>query len=307
VSDRAALISGEGPDAERFETAVRLAGKARFDDIYNQDDPRAYFRALRKLEYQTPAHGQPIFAALISELQERRQREQLVILDLCCSYGVNAALLNYDLTMPELYERYCSPEVASFSTSELLSADRTFYAGHRHPVAHKVIGVDIASRAVTYALRVGLLDGGSSDNLETTDPSAAFVSEIRDVDLITVTGGFSYIGERTLRRVLSAISGPRPGPWMAGFCIRWMDNQCVVAAAADHGLVSETWTARSFPQRRFADQGERRNALRQLRRLGIDPTAREAEGYLHVELLVARPSVDRRGRPLEAVLGYSLN
>jgi hypothetical protein len=302
VTERSSLA----PDKTRVEpldTAVRLPGKARFDHIYNEPDPRAYFRGLRPLEYQTPAHGQPIFAALVARLQEVRKRKELAVLDLCCSYGVNAALLNHDLTLASLYERYCSQEVDALSTAEMVAADSEFYERRRRPSPHRVAGLDIASSAVSYALRVGLLEAGSSENLEKADPSGDFAAEIADVDLITVTGGFSYIGERTLGRVLSAIEGPPP--WLAAFYVRWMDWTPVAAVAADHGLATETLASRTFVQRRFADEEEARRAMVGVRRAGLDPTGKEADGYLHVEFLLARPFGDRKEGSLEELLGLT--
>ncbi len=149
-----------------------------------------------------------------------------------------------------------------------------------------------------------MLHAGSGENLEQVDPSDRFLSEIRDVDLITVTGGFSYIGERTLGRVLSAIRGPRP--WVAAFSIRWMYYEPIASLAAHYGLETERLTGRTFPQRRFADAREQCGAMLELQRLGIDPTGKEADGYLHVEFLLARPPSDRRGS-VEDLLRHQLN
>ena len=40
--------------------------KANLDRIYNQPDPRAYFRELNKLGYAIPGAAKPIFQKLIS-------------------------------------------------------------------------------------------------------------------------------------------------------------------------------------------------------------------------------------------------
>ena len=77
--------------------------KANMDYIYNQSDPRAYFRELKKLDYAIPEVAKPIFQKLITALQ-RRRNDTVHVLDLGCSYGVNAALLKHDLSMDELYD-----------------------------------------------------------------------------------------------------------------------------------------------------------------------------------------------------------
>lgn len=112
------------------------SGKAQFGHVYNQADPRGYFQTLRDLEYRTPAAGERVFARLVQRRREHLGREDVVVLDLCCSYGINAALLNHDLTLDALYARYGSPELAALSSDELVVADRAFYGEHRrsHPV-----------------------------------------------------------------------------------------------------------------------------------------------------------------------------
>ena len=69
--------------------------KANMDYIYNQSDPRAYFRELKKLDYAIPEVAKPIFQKLITALQRRRD-DTVHVLDLGCSYGVNGRLLNSD-------------------------------------------------------------------------------------------------------------------------------------------------------------------------------------------------------------------
>ena len=40
-------------------------------------------------------------------------------MDVCCSYGINAALLKHELTLNDLYARYGSGELAGLSSEEL--------------------------------------------------------------------------------------------------------------------------------------------------------------------------------------------
>ena len=93
------------------------------------------------------------------------------MLDLCCSYGINAALLNHDLTLDALYARYGSPELAALSTDEVAVADCAFYSEHRrsHPV--QIVGTDVADQAIAYAQRVGLHCAGSSETWKWKTPA----------------------------------------------------------------------------------------------------------------------------------------
>ena len=137
--------------------------KANFDVVYDLPDPRGYFRALGSLDYMAPEHGRRVFPALLDAMQ--RDGERPKVLDLCCSYGVNAALLKHDLKLDYLYARYASLAVADLSREELASDDRAFYNGRRRASAPEVVGTDSATNAVRYALEVGLLDDGSAENL----------------------------------------------------------------------------------------------------------------------------------------------
>jgi hypothetical protein len=276
------------------------SGKAQFGHVYNQADPRGYFQALRGLEYQAPAHGERVFAHLMQRRREHLEREDAVVLDLCCSYGINAALLNHDLTLDALYARYGSPELAELSTDELVVADCAFYREHRrsHPV--QVLGIDVADQAVAYAQRVGLHWAGSSENLEIADPSAALARRLTGVDLITVTGGIGYITERTFDRVLQHASA-EDSCWVATFALRWIPYECVTEVLARYGLVTEQLSGHTFRQRRFVNDKERDYVLGALESMGIDPAGKETEGWYHSIFYFSCP-VEHNLPPLRELL-----
>jgi hypothetical protein len=268
-------------------------GKAQFGHVYNQADPRGYFQALRGLEYQAPAHGQRVFAGLVHRWREHFERDKLVMLDLCCSYGINGALLNHDLTLDALYARYCSAELAALSSDELVVADRAFYRDHRRCRPVQVVGIDVAEQAVAYAERSGLLWAGSSENLELEDPSAALARRLTGVDLITVTGGVGYITERTFDRVLRYASADN-GCWVAVFALRWVAYRRIAKVLAHYGLVTEQLSGHTFRQRRFAGDTERDYVLGELESRGIDPTGKETEGWYHSNFYLSRPAKHQR-------------
>ncbi|MGH3427650.1 MAG: hypothetical protein ACRDRI_23730 [Pseudonocardiaceae bacterium] len=278
------------------------SGKARFGHVYDQADPRGYFQALRDLEYQAPAHGKRIFARLVQRRREQLDREDVVVLDLCCSYGINAALLNHDLTLDALYARYSSPQLAALSTDELVITDRAFYGEHRrsHPV--QVVGIDVADQAVAYAQRSGLHWAGSSENLETEDPSAALAHLLSGVDLITVTGGVGYITERTFDRVLQHASA-EDGCWVAAFALRWVPYERIAEVMACYGLVTEQLSGHTFRQRRFADETEQDYVLSELENLGIDPAGKETQGWYHSNFYLSCPAEYHRPALRELLSG----
>ncbi|MBC2906800.1 hypothetical protein [Streptomyces cupreus] len=114
------------------------------------------------------------------------------MLDVGCSYEINAALLNHDVTLAEMYERDTCPARRTMPTAELAVGDKAFSAERRRPDAVPVFGPDVAAPAVHYALQVGLLDDGFTDNLERGSASPRLSRALAEVGLITLTGGSSY-------------------------------------------------------------------------------------------------------------------
>jgi hypothetical protein len=278
------------------ERTGRSLSKANFDAIYNRPDPRAYFRELRALDYEVPHHGQQVFRSVLDALATR----DVTVVDLCCSYGINAALLGHNLDLSDLYDRYCGEQTNGLSRDELVAADRAFYAERRRPHAPEIIGVDAASRAVDYALEVGLLTTGAAEDLEQHDPSPELAREVAHANLVTVTGGIGYITERTFERVLDCVA-PDRRPWVAGLCLRTVPYTHIAAALARKGLVTERLEGRTFPQRRFADQQERDYALHTLATRGLDPQGKESEGAYHAEIYLSRPAAAVAQQPINAV------
>ncbi|MEU8917886.1 hypothetical protein [Streptomyces nigrescens] len=275
-------------------------GKADFEAIYNCPDPRRYFTTLHPLDYQIPHHGQAVFRAVAETLQRHRSdRPPLNVVDLCCSYGVNAALLNHRLSLSDLYGRYAAPGPGMPTTGQLIEEDRTFFATRRRAEPFRITGIDSADRAVGYARSVGLLDHGFAENLELDEPSPELRQVLAGTDLITVTGGVGYITARTFGHLVDSVSAP---PWVAAFVLRTVSYQPVSALLARAGLVTEKLTTRTFRQRRFADGGERRATFDALAGLGLSTAGKESDGFYHAELYLSRPAADVAALPLEELL-----
>ncbi len=279
--------------------------KANFDHVYDLPDPRGYFAALGSLDYLAPEHGRRVFSALLNSM-DTEDEESPKVLDLCCSYGVNAALLRYDLTLEDLYTRYASEELADLSTDELVAADREFYVSHLKRTPPRVVGVDVAANAVSYALRTGLLDAGAAENLEDAEPSESLLRAAKGARIITVTGGVGYIWERTFEHALScATQEDGSTPWVAALPVRFVDYEPLAVTFARWGLVTEKLSLRTFPQRRFADAAEKEHALRELSARGLKPTGKEDAGWYHADLYLSRPAEQVERIPVDELLGAS--
>lgn len=270
--------------------------KADFTDIYNEPDPRGFFRTLGALSYEIPSHGPPVFDRLLDGLGGR---EGKTVLDVCCSYGVNAAVLNYEVDLDDMAEHY--EEAGALDASELEALDREWFAKRRRDDAVRTVGIDVADHAVHYATSVGLLDLGVVANLEEDTVDGDDRKALGSADLVTVTGGIGYIGERTLRTVVEAAGDD--APWIAALSLRWLDFEPIAESLEGVGLVTEHVPSYCVPQRRFADEDERQAALAGLRRRGLDPSTELESGAHFAELFVLRPPEAVRDAPIGELLG----
>jgi SAM-dependent methyltransferase len=260
--------------------------KADFSSIYTRPDPREYFRVLNTLDYQIPQQALPIFRAVLDA--SRHQHGYRTVLDLCCSYGINSALLFSGGDPVPVAARYADPGLAALTTPELAEADRRRYAGGGRDL--RVIGLDQSAAAISYATRAGLLTAGWPENLERSAPSPALVAGLADVGLIICTGGVGYVGHRTFGRLLAALPAPE-SLWLAVFVLRVFDYAPIAALLSAYGLATEKIPG-TFRQRRFANAAERDACVQDIRLRGLDPSGKEADGWYHAECFLTRPAAE---------------
>ncbi|WP_406470570.1 hypothetical protein [Streptomyces sp. NBC_01615] len=271
-----------------------------FDEIYDQPDPRDFFRVLGRWDYQTPQHAQGVFRRMAAaRTRTARATGPVTVLDICCSYGINAALLNHDLTLEDLYAHYTAPQTAALTTAELIEWDRAYYAAHRRPDAVRVIGLDTAANAIDYALAVGLLDEGFAENLEVAPPTADFRRAAQPTRLITITGGVSFLSPRTFQPLVAAAHRQ---VWVAAFVLRTGSYQPIADGLKPYGLITEKAAAPTYPQRRFTSAHEQRHAINAVTALGDDPCGKETAGYFHTAVHLSRPTNDATAHPLATFL-----
>ena len=165
-----------------------------------------------------------------------------------------------------------------------------------------VIGFDVADNAVRYAISVGLLDRGVVANLEVDRPDEDAMRAFATADLIAVTGGVGYVGQKTFRAIVEA-SGDDP-PWVAALSLRWVDFSPIAETLDGLGLVTEQVEGYCVPQRRFANESERQAALTGLRAQGLDSVPELLLGAHCAELYVSRPPEAVRATPISDVLGF---
>ncbi|MEU6083830.1 class I SAM-dependent methyltransferase [Streptomyces sp. NPDC047108] len=266
----------------RFDTT----GKVSLDHIYTQPDPRAYFTTLRRLDYLIPQLAKPYFAKLIREYTATQAVPAPTVLDIGCSYGINAALLKCDATMDELYERYGDEDAAGLTREALLDRDVTFVRSRTRPDGIRVVGLDASEEALSYALSAGLLDRAVHADLEHNDPTEEQRALFARTDLVFSTGCLGYVTEKTIARIVGA-AGERK-PWMAHFVLRMFPFDPITETLAASGYETAE-VAGVFKQRRFASAEEQTLVLDTLSSAGVDPHGLESDGWLYARLFISRP------------------
>ena len=271
--------------------------KANMDHIYDQPDPRLYFRELKKLGYTIPGLAKPIFQKLISHLR-RQPNDTVRVLDLGCSYGVNAALLKHDLSMSDLYEHWGNKALLEATSEEVVAQDRHYFGDLNAPADIEVIGLDLAESAIAYAEETGLLDEGLVFDLENDPLSGSAKADLASVDLVMSTGCVGYVTEKTFDRLLPAVTQGQV-PWIGNFVLRLFPFDAIEETLNDWGYVTEKLEGQTFVQRQFASADEQEQVLEQLCERGIDPLGQEAEGNLLAEFYLSRPASEHADTPIE--------
>jgi carnitine O-acetyltransferase len=265
------------------------SGKVSLEHIYTQPDPRAYFDTLHDLEYQIPQLAKPYFTDLIGRYGRTHGVAVPTVLDLGCSYGINAALLTCDLTMDDLYARYRGADPGA-THDELSSRDRDLTRARKRLGPAVFVGLDTSLPALSYALSAGFLDDAVHADLEADDPTESQRRRLARADLVFSTGCLGYISEKTLSRVVETGRGRRP--WMAHFVLRMFPFEPVTDTLAALGY-DTVRVDRMFRQRRFASAHERALVLDTLSTIRVDPSGLEDDGWLYAQLHISRPAGDR--------------
>lgn len=277
--------------------------KADFSSIYVQSDPRAYFRTLCALGYVIPHLASSVFDQLI-EARERAKGGPITVLDLGCSYGVNAALMKYAINYDHLTERYDTLAYQQLVAEDVLALDRNYFSSWPRKRNIRVIGLDVSQEAIAYGLHCGILDAGIVANLETGELSEADARLLADVDLIVSTGCVGYVTNKTFDK-LAVCTANGEAPWVASFVLRMFDYSDIAHTLKRQNLVTQKFEGATFVQRRFRDEAEMRGTMEALARLKLNPSGKEADGLFHAELYFSRPQAESVKHPVNQLVSVA--
>ena len=274
------------------------ASKANFDEIYVMDDPRAYFSVLGALDYMIPDIAEPVVRQILAA-KTQADGSKPVVLDVGCSYGINAAVHRFPLNFDTLRWRYARREMAALSSEEMTRLDRNYFQAWPETGLARFIGLDVSEPAVRYAKAVGLLDDGIVADLETGPLSPDQARIASRANVLLATGCVGYVTEKTYRKLLAAMNHT---PWIISFVLRMFPYEPLARTFAERGLVTEKLQGATFVQRRFRDTEEFQSTIATLEERGIDTAGFESEGLFQADLFLSRPEADARAVPLEELV-----
>ncbi|RWO18987.1 hypothetical protein [Mesorhizobium sp.] len=259
--------------------------KHDFSGAYNRKWPHAYFRAHLALDYILPDQAKPIFERIFADYRRVRNKTKLKIIDIGCSYGVNAALLRTDLDLDDLYEAYLGSSGSLSRRDEI--EHRAFFRDRGLRDDIRFVGVDPSFRAVRYARNQGLLEAGIPANLETRDLTVKERCALADADIVISTGCVGYATERTFARVYDASAASRP--WVVVFAMHPFSYDNIAAALRGYALETRLVDRFRQRQRRFSTITERQAILTAMTELGIEDRLERTTGYVYASCYISAP------------------
>ncbi|WP_244604720.1 MULTISPECIES: class I SAM-dependent methyltransferase [Mesorhizobium] len=257
--------------------------KHDFSGAYNRKWPHAYFRAHLALDYMLPDRAKPVFERIFADYRRVRNKAKLKIIDIGCSYGVNAALLRADLDLDDLYAAYSSGSLSGRHEIE----HRAFFRNRGLRDDIQFVGVDPSFRAIRYARNQGLLEAGIPANLETGDLTIKERCALADADIIISTGCVGYATDRTFARVYDASAASRP--WVVVFAMHPFSYDDIAAALRGYGLETRSVDRFRQRQRRFSTPTERQAILTAMTQLGIEDRLERTTGYVYASCYISAP------------------
>ena len=278
--------------------------KDDFDRVYDLEDPSPYYTALRPSDYRMPAVLAGALAAIHPSVRAGRGAgDTLRVLDFACGYGAIGALLRHDVSMPEIYARYAERLWRPADARSYWEADAEFFAArHEESVGFEIGGTDIAGTALEYAAALGFVDRTFHENLVDHAPSDELTRFLHGVNLIVESGSVGGLLPAAFERILDCC-GNESRPWFLYSPRPDVDWSSLNALWTGQGYHTERLGTGPVRYRKALGAEERVDMLRITRALGKPDEAVMRDGYLLVDLTLARPEADAGNPPIEQLRG----
>ncbi len=232
-----------------------LEVKKDFTNIYIQKFPNAYLKEMKRLDYRIPNETKPLYLSIAKQLYKKLSKK-INIIDIGSSYGINSALMKYNLTMSDLDDFFLEQEPSieqSKQFFENLSSDDTldFYQ------------IDISQPALKFSENIGLCKKGICVNLESGNLP---IQDLPQADMIIATGCIGYIGYKAFSNLFelikkqqseSNLESSEKGPVFAFSVLRIFDMEKIQKVFDHYGYSLVKSDIKPIRQRSFSDSEEK--------------------------------------------------
>ncbi len=276
------MIENQGTRAQKIVTI--------FDDIYDLPDCRSYYRAMDNAGFRTAHYAVTAFRSALAQIKQQRGLDQATVVDFASGYGIAAQLMRHRLGLAEVLSRYRDPWYDEALTQDVIATDRAWLAELRETGnSDRYVGIDIASKALSYGRHTGIFDAAFAENLQDKAPSQELAQELAQTDLIVECGSVAHMLPGALDALLSAC---KKEPWIIMSPIRGNDTQEAMDVLARHGMQVDHKISAPYPHRAFSSADEQRRAIENAQARGYDTDGYESEGRFHAQIFLARPKAE---------------
>lgn len=269
---------------------IKLLHKDDFAQVYDLDEPGPYYRGLAPSDYRMP----DVLCAFLKRVRQRiaaaRGKNRLRVLDFACGYGANGALLRHRLAMRGLYALYASDRASG--------DHREFFQAHRESdTGFEIGGLDLAGNALRYAKHMGFLDSAFCEDLSTHAPSAGLSEFLARVDLVVESGSLAALLPAVFPKLMRT-GAQEELPWFL-YCprpdVQWSGLGQVWSAC---NYIAETCNSMPVRYRKSLSAHEASDVRRLAGELGVPGKRIFRDGYILVDLVLARPRDSAEREPL---------
>lgn len=261
--------------------------KLDLNDVYNLKDPTPYYQSITQYQYDLPERAKPYFHKVINTYRNYESVHSLKILDIGCSYGINAALLKFDKSIAELYQHYTAH--LRLQQPEIARRHFDYHWFHQSSFNEDLqfIGLDSAKNAVNYAIDSQLIQSGIYTNLEKFNLLKEDYTTLQNINLLISTGCIGYITEVTFDKILSAVED-LSNLWGAVFVLKMFDISGIKKTLAQYNLVLvETGVA--IKQRSFSSFDEKESMIKFIEEQGLSAENEKKTDNLFANLFLILP------------------
>jgi hypothetical protein len=266
-----------------------LKVKKDFTDIYTQESPCGYLKEMEKLGYSISDSTKPLYNSIIKELENTLSRP-INILDLGSSYGINSALMKYNLTMTELNNFFLS------ETEPTKKETKQFYEKCASNDNMCFYQIDISDQALKFSEEMDLCKKGINVNLD--DEKLELLESLPKIDVVIATGCIGYIGYMAFVNLLKVIKNRQSNsiedkteynsPIFAFSVLRMFDMNNIEKTFDKYNYSIIKRDMKPIIQRKFSDAKEKDETISILHKMRINTKEYEDDGNLYADFYIAK-------------------